>query len=83
MTAKTRKVSSVAKGRQRTNVRRRGFYGCRGQLVRIELAQVPERYPSNLRIPCPECKHEHVVQPFWRQWSEKLDAATPAAVIER
>lgn len=45
-----------------------GFYGCRGELVRVTLTPRPERHPRAIDVPCcPACGHEHGAKPFWRK----------------
>jgi len=70
-----------------------GFYGCSmgrcastGEVVRLMLSvQIPKgrRYPTSLHMnPCPACGHSHTVNPFWRAYSERVDAGKEFITVE-
>jgi hypothetical protein len=62
--------------------RRVGFYGCAGKVVRVELAEVPDRYPQQVRLEsCPGCGHGHDANPAWRKYVPKLDDGKEAVVV--
>lgn len=60
--------------------RRVGFYGCAGEVVRLE---DPEReYPRVIDLDCPSCGHHHKVKLAWRPYNEAIDADKEAVIID-
>lgn len=72
-------TATVTKGKG-TEKRRVGFYGCAGQVIRLE--DPGRAYPRSLRVDCPGCGHNHVVKLAWRPWVESLDEDKEAIQIE-
>ena len=72
-------LNTVTKGKSKVR-RKVGFYGCRGQLVRLE--RTAEDHPHHWRLKCPSCNHEHTVKIGWRPWKEELDAGKDAIPFE-
>ena len=69
------------RGVGKTPVTKVGFYGCMGGVVRLEGT---DYFPTNIRIKCPACHHEHIVRPFWRKKMDELDAMiAPQMVLVR
>lgn len=65
------------------SIRKVGFFGCNDRVVRVELAQMPERrYPQVIRLQCPACTHEHEASPMWREWKASLDEGKEATIVE-
>ncbi len=54
-------------------VPRIGFFGCRGELVRVSInGEQPKKYPKAITLDaCPACGHSHGAQPFWRKRSSR------------
>lgn len=72
-------------GKNKTAVRKVGFYGCNDQVVRIELSEQPAKgkmYPLVVHLErCPGCTHEHDAQPLWREYKPALDDGKEAVIL--
>ena len=71
--------ATISKGKA-TSKRRVGFYGCAGEVVRLE--DPSGEYPRVTRIDCPACGHNHTVRLAWRPYNEAIDAEKEAIELD-